>query len=256
MRIARVMLTVVGLALLGSLTAPTAAQTSDLTVLSSTGLKAVMEALVPQFEKSTKHKVAATYDTAAALKQQIDAGASFDVAVLTASVMDDVIKAGKVAADSRTVIARSGMGLAIKAGTRKPEMETTDAFKRTLVNAKSITYTKQGASGVYFAGLIDRLGLAEQLKPRITLVTSADEVGEAVASGKVEFGALPVSEILPIHGAQLGGTFPAEVQSYIVMVAGAGSTSKHGDAARSLIKYLAAPAALPVIKAKGMERVP
>jgi molybdate transport system substrate-binding protein len=134
-------------------------------------------------------------------------------------------------------------------------MSTTDAFKRTLLGAKSITYTKQGASGVYFAGLIDRLGIAEQLKPKITLVTSADEVGAAVASGAAEVGALPVSEILPIRGVQLGGTFPAQIQTRIVMVAGVSASSKQGSAARDLITSLTAPAALPVIKAKGMEPV-
>ena len=251
----RVTSAALGLCLISVFVRAGAAQTGDLTVLSSTGLRAVMEVLVPRFEKAKGRKVTVKYDTAAALKQQIDGGASFDVAVLTPPLMDDVIKQGKIAADSRAVIAETGMGLAIRAGAPRPDMSTTEAFKRTLLGAKSITYTKQGASGVYFAGLIDRLGIADQLKPKIKLVATADEVGEAVASGAAELGALPVSEILPIHGAELGGTFPADVQTHIVMVAGVSASTKQGSAARDLIKSLTAPAALPVIKDKGMELV-
>src|SRR5262249_21305327 len=173
----------------------------------------------------------------------------------TPPLMDEAIRQGKIAADSRAVIAQTGMGLAIRAGARRPEMSTTEAFERTLLGAKSITCTRQGASGVYFMGLIARLGISEQLKPKSRLVSPAEEVGEAVASGAAEFGALPVSEILPIHGARLGGTFPADVQTYIVMVAGVSASTKQSSAARDLIKSLIAPAAFSEIKAKGMELV-
>ena len=168
-------------------------------------------------------------------------------------MVDDLIKSGKIAADSRVVIARSGLALAVRKGAKKPDVSTSDAFKRTLLNAKSIAYAKEGASGVYFAELVQRLGIADALKAKSTLTTTGDAVNEAVTHGTVELGVLPLSEILPVAGMEVGGMFPADVQSYIVMVAGVGTNAKQSSAARDLVKFLTAPAAMPAIKAKGME---
>ena len=227
---------------------------AEITVLCSNGLKAVVEEIVPRFERATKHKVVVTYALAATIKQKIEAGETFDVAVVTPAVMDDLIAHGRIAADSRATIARSGLAIAIRAGARKADISTVDAFKRALVGAKSIAYAKEGASGVAFAALIQRLGIAADLKAKSTLTATGEEVGEAIVRGDAELGILPVSEILPIRGVEMLGTFPADVQSYIVMVGGVSGASKQDAAARDLIKFLTAPAALPVIKAKGMER--
>jgi molybdate transport system substrate-binding protein len=231
-----------------------AAGAAEITVLCSVGLKAVMDDLAPKFEQATKHKVILKYDLAAVLKRQVEAGDAFDLVVLTPPMVDDLIKQSKLAADSRTVIARSGLAIAVKAGAKKPDLSTTDAFKRALLEAKSIAYAKEGASGVYFAEIIQGLKIADALKAKSTLTTSGDAIGEAVLHGTAEFGVLPVSEILPVHGIEVGGIFPAEVQRYIVMAAGVGVHAKQAGAARDLVKFLTAPAALPVIKVKGMER--
>jgi molybdate transport system substrate-binding protein len=233
---------------------PVAAEAADITVLCSSGFKAVMEELAPQFERATHHKVVVRYGLAATLKQEIEAGAAFDLAVLTPAAIDDLIGQRKVASDSRTILARSGLGIAIRTGARKPDIATVEAFKRSLLAAKSIAYAKEGASGVAFAALIQRLGIADDLKAKSTLTASGEEVGAAVVRGGAEFGVLPVSEILPVRGAELLGTFPADAQSYIVMVAAVGAGSRESHAAGDLITFLTAPAALPVIKAKGMER--
>jgi molybdate transport system substrate-binding protein len=243
-----------GLAVAILLVHPVAAQTGDIKVLCSTGFKAVMEDLVPQFERATHHKVAVRYGLAAVLRQQIEAGEAFDLAILTPAAIDDLIKVQKVAADSRTILAQSGLGIAIRAGARKPDITTVEAFKRSLLGAKSIAYAKEGASGVAFAALIRRLGIAEDLKAKSKLTATGEEVGEAVVRGEAELGVLPVSEILPVRGAELLGTFPADTQSYIVMVAAVAAGAKAGDAARDLVKFLVAPSALPVLTAKGMER--
>jgi molybdate transport system substrate-binding protein len=232
------------------------ADAAEITILCSNGLKAVMEELVPQFERATKHRVAIKYGLAAALKRQIDAGERFDVAVLTPPLVDELIKTGKIAGESRTVIARAGMGLAIRAGAAKPDVRTTDALTRTLTGSRSIAYAREGAAGVFFAGLIDRLGLADRLKPKLTPLTTGAEVGAAVARGDVELGVLPISEILPVKGVELLGPFPADIQGYAVMVAGVGSTATQTAAAKELIAFLMAPSALPVIRQKGMERQP
>src|SRR5438132_8195488 len=137
-----------------------------ITVLCSNGLKAVVEDLVPKFERETKHKVAVQYGLAAALKQRIEKGEAFDVAFLTPPAMDDLAKQGKVAADTRATIARSGLGIAIRKGARKPDIKTVDSFKRALLDAKGIAYAKEGASGVAFVATVQKLGIADALKAK------------------------------------------------------------------------------------------
>lgn len=254
MRSTRMIAAVSGLGLLAMLAQARAAEGAEIRVLCSTGLKAVMEELVPQFERATRHKIVITFGLASAMKQRIEAGEAFDVAVLTPPLLDDLIKQGSIAADTRAPIARTGLAIAIRAGARKRDISTVEAFTRALRDVKSITYAKEGASGVAFAALVQRLGIAEELKAKSTLTASGEAVGEAVAHGEAEFGVLPVSEILPVPGVEVLGTFPAAVQSYIVMVAGVSARATQRDAARDLITFLTAPAALPVIKAKGMER--
>ena len=254
MRVNRIVAAAASLVLLLALARASAAQTAEIKVLCSTGLKAVMEDLVPQFERATRHKVVVQYGVSAALKQQIERGEPFDLAVLTPQLMDDLIKQGKIAAATRTSIARTGMAIAIRTGGRRPDISTSDALKRTLVDAKSIAYAKEGAAGVYFAALIQRLGIAEGLKSKSKLTATGEAVSQAVVSGEAELGILPVSEILPVRGAELLGTFPADVQGYAVMVGGVGANAKQGSAAKDLIKFVTAPAALSVIKKKGMER--
>jgi molybdate transport system substrate-binding protein len=254
MKLSRSLCAVLAFTLLAILAHPPAAAAAEITVLCSNGIKAVMEDLVPKFEKATGHKVAIEYNLAAVLKERIEGGAGFDLAILTPPLVEDLVKQGQIAADSRTTLARSGLGLLIRSGGHKRDISTTDAFKRALLEAKSIAYAKVGASGVYFARLVEKLGVADALKSKSRLTATGEEVGESVARGEVELGVLPLSEILPVKGAELLGMFPADVQSYIIMTAGVGAGAKQGQAARELIKFVTAPAAVPVIKAKGMER--
>ena len=242
------------LALLFILGQSSAADAAEIRVLCSNGLKAVMEDLAPQFERAMGHKVVVKFGLAAAFKQQIEAGEPYDLAVLTPPLIDDLIKQGRMAADTRAVIARTGLGIMIRAGAHKPDVSTTETFKRALLGAKSIAFAKEGASGVAFTALIERLGIADTLKPKLKPTSTGDEANDLVVRGNAEFGVLPLSEILPVQGAELGGMFPADVQSYIVMTAAVSSSAKQGAAARDLIKFLMSPAALPSIKAKGMER--
>lgn len=230
------------------------ANAADIRVLCSNGLKSVLEELAPQFERASGHKVVVTFGLAAVFKQQIDAGETFDLAILTPPLIDDLIKTGKMAADTRTVIARTGLGVMIKAGAGKPDVRTTDSFKRALLGAQSIAYAREGASGVAFVATIERLGIAETLKPKLKPTATGEEVNELVVRGGAEYGILPLSEILAVRGAELGGMFPSEVQSYITMATAVSSKARQPAAARDLIKFLTGSSALPVIKAKGMER--
>lgn len=230
------------------------ASAAEIAILCSNGIKAVMEELVPQFEQATRHKVVVTYGVSAVLKRRVEAGEPFDIAVLTSPLIDDLIKQGKIAVDTRATLARSGMALAIRAGATKADIRTTDALKRTLLAAKSITYAGEGAGGVFFAELARRLDLAEALKSKIRLTVTGEEVGASVARGEAELGVLPLSEILPVPGVEVLGPFPAEVQGYLVMVAGVSRSAAQSAAAKELITFLTAPAALSVIQKRGMER--
>ena len=235
---------------------PATAASRELTVLSSNGFQAVLEDLAPRFEKAKHHKVAVTYDLASTLRQHIENGQPFDLAILTPAAIDDLITSGKVAAGSRTPLARAGLGLAVRAGARKPDIATKESFTRALQDAKSITYVKEGASGVAFAALVKRLGMSDALQTKTRLAATRDEVGDALRNGTAEVGVLPISEILPLAGVELAGAFPTDLQTYIVMVAGVSAKTAQGGVVRELIDFLTAPAALPVITARGMERMP
>lgn len=220
-------------------------------VLSSVGIKAVVDELAPQFEKTTKHKVTMVFGLAGALKTQIEKGEAFDVAILTPPLLDDLIAKGLV--PSKSTIARTGLGLMIKAGAHKPDISTVDAFKKTLLGAKAITFASAGASGIAFMATAKQLGIADAIKTKPA--ASGDEVNENVLSGAADLAVLPISEILPVKGAALGGVFPTEVQTFVIMAAGVnGKTAS--SAAKDFVAFLMSPTNNAVIKAKGMERLP
>jgi molybdate transport system substrate-binding protein len=254
MKIKLTTLVLAGFVALTVLAQPAVASAAEIKVLCSNGIKAVMEELVPRFEQATRHTVTIRYGLSAALKRQIEAGEPFDIAVLTPPLIDDLIKQGKIAGGTRVTLARSGMALAIRAGAARPDIRTTDALKRTLLNSTSISYAREGASGVFFTELVEKLDLVEALKSKSRLTTTGEEVSASVARGEVALGVLPVSEILPVRGIEVLGTFPADVQGYVVMVAGVSPGTAQSAAAKELITFLIAPSALPVIKKRGMER--
>lgn len=239
--------------LAAAMLAASAANAEEVVVLSSLGIKTVVEDLAPKFDASTSNDVNATFDLASALKTSIEAGARFDVAILTPPLLDDLIAKGLVAADSRVEVARVGLALMIKAGAPKPKVGTVDEFKRALLAARSITYAERGASGIAFLRIIDELGIGAEVRAKGKPVASGDEVNANVLSGAADFAVLPVSEILPVAGAELGGVFPDSVQTYVVMAAGVRAGA--GQAARDFVEFLGAPSNDAVVRAKGMERV-
>jgi molybdate transport system substrate-binding protein len=228
------------------------ARAEDIRVYSSVAMHAVLDELIPRFERETGHKVVATFGVAAVLKGRIEKGEAYDLAILTPAQADDLIAQAK-AVGPRTVIARSGLGLMVKAGAPKLDVGTVDAFKRTLVAAKSLTYVPGGASGVAFLAIVKQLGIAQDVESKTRGVTTGDEVNANVTSGAADIGILPISEILPVKGAMLGGVFPPDVQTYVVM---AGVVSpKAPQAARDFLARLMAASSDAVLTAKGMERV-
>ena len=235
--------------------APRGAAGAEIKVLSAGAFKQVLLALVPDFERTSGHKVTVENDTVGALTKRIEAGEAFDLAVLTPKAVDDLAKEGKFVPGSRANLARVGVGVVVKDGTPKPDISSVAAFKQALLAAKSVAYIDPaagGSSGIYVAGLLDKLGIAGEVKPKAKLIPGG-AVAEHVAKGEAELGIHQISEILPVKGVTLVGPLPAEIQNYTVYAVGVGAHAKESDAAKALLKTLTSPAAAEVLKSKGME---
>lgn len=247
-------ITVCGLALLLALAVPRIAAAAEIVLLASNGIRPVLDEVLPQFEQSTKHRVLARYDVAAELRRQIEAGQAFDLAILTAGQLDAVMKSGFIVSGTRMALAQTPMAIAIRAGAGRPDIRTTAALVRTLQDATTITYAREGAGGVYFTQLQQKLGLAENLKTKLRPVGTGADASAAVARGDAQLGVLPLSEILPVKGVEVLGPFPADVQDPMVMVAGISAAAKQRAAATALVTFLNSPEVRPVLKKKGMAR--
>ena len=231
-----------------------AAIAGEVKVLAGAALSGVIEELGPQFQSKTGHKLVIQYGLSGTFKKQIEAGEAFDVAIIAPAQMDDLIKQGKIAADTRTNISRHGIGVAIRAGAPKPDISSPDAFKSALLNAKSMAYLPEGATGIHLAKVLEQLGIAEQMKAKIKPQQVVERVVQAVADGEAELGVAPTPALLSVRGVELVGLLPPELQNYVVLAAGVASGAKEPEAAKVFIKFLTAPEATAVIKAKGLER--
>jgi molybdate transport system substrate-binding protein len=235
--------------------APRGAAAAEIKVLTAGAFKQVLLVLVPDFEKQTGHKVILENDTVGALTKRIEGGEAFDLAVLTPAAVNDLSTKGKFVAGSRTNLGRVGVGVVVKEGAPKPDISSVDAFKKTLLAAKSVAYIDPaagGSSGIYVAGLLDKLGVAAAVKPKAKLIPGG-AVAEHIARGEAEIGIHQISEILPVKGITLVGPLPTDIQNYTVYAAGLGANGKESEAAKALLKTLSGPAAADVLKSKGME---
>jgi molybdate transport system substrate-binding protein len=230
------------------------AKAAEIAVFATTSLRQALEKLGPQFERASGHKLTCKLGTSAPLKRQIDAGEPFDLAILVPVALDALIEEGKVAADTRADISRSAIGVAVKAGAPKPETGTAEALRRTLLAAGSISYSGEGASGKYFTGLLDRLGIAAEVTPKLRPLPSGEAVAP-VAKGEVEMAVITLANIVGVPGVEIAGLLPRDMQHYTVYTGGVAAASKNAEAARALIALLMAAEATPALEAAGMERV-
>ena len=217
-------------------------------VLCTNGLKTVMLDLSPDFERTIGTKVVITWGSANGLLKELETGAGGDLAILTAEAIDGLIREGKVAAGSRVDLARSG----IRKGARKPDIGTPDALKRALLAAKSVAHSRTGMSGIYFPTVLARLGIADEMKPKIVTPDPGTPVGEVVARGDAEIGVQQISELLPVDGIEIVGPLPEALQKITTFSAGVLVAAKEPDAARALVKFVAR-ASRPLLKDKGLE---
>jgi molybdate transport system substrate-binding protein len=227
------------------------AAAEEIRVWTARAIATVLADVGSEFERATGHRLIITSDLPPAFLRRLDAGEPFDLLISGSSPVDEWIRNGKIAARTRADIARSGIGVEVRAGSRKPDIGTVDEFKRALLNAKSIAYLRVG-SGIYLEGLLERLGMSRTLESK-TIRPDSDIVSELVAKGEVELGMTVITQILTTPGVDLVGPLPPEIQSYVTFVAGVSSQSRVPKAASELIKFLAGPKAIAVIKAQGME---
>ena len=234
------------------------AEAAELKVLSAIGMQLVMEDLGPKFERVTGHQLAISFATGGATVKRVQGGETTDVVIIPQPGINSFVKDGKAVAGNVTVLARSGIVVAVRKGAPKPDISSPDALKRTLLAAKSISYVDPasgGASGIHFAKVLDRLGIANEMKSKTVFPNpkTPAEVGVVVANGEAEIGVHLIQELMSVAGIDLVGPLPGDLQNTIVFSAAIMTGAKDAAAAKALVDFLRTPESAKAIKAKGME---
>jgi len=233
-----------------------AAQAAEVKVLSAGGMRQVMEDLGPKFERATGHKLAITFGTPGGVVKLVQGGESADVVIMPRQGIDGFVKDGKAAAGNVTVIARSGIGVAVRKGAPKPDISSPEALKRALLAAKSITYVDPalgGPSSNHVAKVLDRLGIANEMKSKTVLSKEGSDTGVLVANGKAEIGVQTFPNLISVAGIEIVGPLPGDLQATTVFAAAIMGSAKDVAASKALVNFLRTPEAATVIKAKGLE---
>ena len=229
---------------------------AEIKVFSTTGVKSVLEELIPKFEKETGNKLVLTWSTGALLTKRVQAGEQADALILIDSNVSTLLKDGKVVPGTETLFAKSIFAVGIKSGAPKPDISTADTLKKTLLDAKAISYSDPatgGASGVYIAKQIERMGITDQLKGKAKFPPSGGFSGTLLASGEVDIAIQSKPELLSVPGVDVVGPLPGDMAFTVVYQAGVQSGAANAEAARALVKFLASPEAQAVFKAKGFD---
>ncbi len=235
--------------------ASTATTAAEIKVLAAGAFKPVVLAIVPDFEKQTGHKVTVENDTVGGLSKRIASGEAFDLAVLSPAALEPLVKNGKFADGSTQRLAKVGVGVAVKRGAPLPDISTVAAFREALVNARAVAYIDPaagGSSGIYFSQLLDKMGIADRVKPKAVLVPGG-LVAQKLVTGEADLAVHQVSEILAVPGAILVGQIPAEVQNFTVYAGGVSATARDASAARALLAAFLTPETRAMMKQKGMD---
>ena len=257
---ARLLVTAANIGFMLLLAVNFAAEAAEIKVLSALAMMPVMEDLGPKFERATGHKLAITFATVGEAVKRVQGGETVDVAILPRQGIDTFVKDGKAAAADVTVVATSGNGVAVRKGSAKPDISSPEALKRTLLAAKSISYTHPmhgGTSGPHIIAVLERLGIADAMKPKTIFPQAAGgaAVGALVASGEAEIGLQQIQELVPVAGIEIVGPLPGDLQNRLPFAATVMAGARDVDASNALVKFLRTPESAAVIKAKGMEPV-
>ena len=221
--------------------------------LCSTAVRVAVEEMRPQIERAAGRPVEITFDSSQRLSGMIDAGAAFDIAVLSADGMNGYVQKGVIAADSRAFLGRTGVGIGVRAGAAKPDVSTPEKLKQALLSAKSITLNPTGASFAHFNRIVAQMGIAKQLKPKLVFAPALGEGQKNVAEGKADLLWTQVTEIAPYPELVVAGALPAELQSYTDFYIGVSAKSADRIDAAAVVKFLTSAAAKPTFAAKYVE---
>jgi molybdate transport system substrate-binding protein len=243
-------------AIAASLLLSCSARADEIKLLASAGLKAAYLELLPRFERETGHKVAAEWSSSTVIRTRIEAGEKADIVIVASvlghSLAEELTNQGKLLAESQMVFAKSGVGVAVRAGATERDISSVDALKTSLLEAKTIAYSA-GASGVYIVSMLQKLGIYDQVKSKAVAVKPSEPVGEVVARGDAEIGFHQVSELLPVKGIRYLGPLPAEIQNITVYSGGIHSGTKVEAAAKALVAFLRTPPARQSLGKHGLE---
>jgi molybdate transport system substrate-binding protein len=229
------------------------AEDTEIRILCSNGIKAAVEKLLPEYEHSMGLRMKVQFGTSANIRRSIEGGEPFDLAILSQQMVVDLMKDGKIAPGSKVDIASSGIGVAFRAGSPKPDVATPEAIKQTLLNAKSISYVKEGASSPVLVGMFHTLGISQEVQNKVAYQPGAERNMASVADGRADIAFGLVSEIVPAPGVQLAGPVPAQFQKPITISAGIASSTKNRAAVNKIIQSLSSAESSRIIKATGME---
>ena len=230
-------------------------KTTDVTatsidVLSTLALRGVLVEIADEFRARTGLTFAATYKSTNMSLNLIAQGTRADMTIITREAIDRLVREGIIEAGGTIDLAQSGVGIAVRVGASKPDIGTVAALRRTLLEAKSIAFSRLGASGIHFGDVIERLGIAEEVRRKATI--SDSYVGEIAARGEAEMAVQQISELMPVAGIDIVGPLPGELQKISVFAAGVFAGAKNPEGARKLIAFLADPRLAPIITAKGL----
>jgi molybdate transport system substrate-binding protein len=235
------------------LAAVSAAQAVELRVLSGNGPRAAVRELCTQFERATGNKIDLRFGVNPEVKKKIDAGESFDVVVGNPPIIDALIK-DKLVVGPRADIGNAGLAVAVRAGAPKPDISSVEAFKKALLTTNAVAFPGEGASGLYFVGLLDRMGIKAEMQGKLKPMAAEDTV-EVVARGEADMVVVVATRIVDVPGVVVVGPIPDELQTKIGFASGLSASAKEPDAAKALIRFLSAPAAAPTLRAKGVDPI-
>jgi molybdate transport system substrate-binding protein len=238
------------------LVAGVAAQAPEIKVLSAVPMQPVLEDLGPKFERATGYKLAITFAALGEVVNRIQDGETADVVIIPRQGIESLAKDGKAAAGNVTVVARSGIGVAVRKGAPKPDVSSPEALKRTLLAAKSIAYPNPangGVSAIHFAKVLERLGIVNEIEPKTVLARPGDDTAVLVANGQAEIGVHQFQVLMSVAGIEIVGPLPGDLQDTVVFAAAIMGGTKSAEASKALVDFLRTPEAAAVIKAKGME---
>lgn len=224
----------------------------NLKLFSGNSTRAVFAELFPEFERVTGIRVTPDYDPAQVVLKRVASGETADLAILGQAAIDALAGKGMIVPESRRTLARCGVGIGVRAGAPKPDVSSAEAFKRALLDAKSIAHTSEGASGIHFSGVVQRLGIADVVRAK-AVTNPGGLIGELVVAGKADLAIQQIPELMAVPGIDLVGPLPQEFQNISVLTAGIFADSRQAVAAQALLEFLATPAAARVFRAKGLE---